>query len=220
MLEQPDKGPVRFPSGRSVPARFIDVGCGDGRKTSAMASAWRLDPDKAIGMDIVKPDAAPENITFLKMSPEGMPAGIDPDSQDLALVSMVLHHANDTEVTALLRSIHSALPPGGYLVVRDHNADPDLGLADFLDTVHIFYDSVFLGVRCMPNAQNYKSLAAWHAIFETEGFAVVRTDYVPFSTDAAKGDARNTGENFTCVLKKKQPDAGNVSVVALSTGRS
>lgn len=200
-LQGSDSRRLIFPNGKEKPDSFIDIGCGEGQKTSSLASSWGLSPENAIGLDIVQHDSLPDNISFKKMSPDALPETIQPNSQDLVTISMVLHHASAPEV--LLKSAYSALKPGGYLVVRDHNATT--GLADFLNTVHIFYDNVFEGKEeCMPNVQNYKSLEDWERIFEEQGFEHIKTDYTPFSTDPATGDPKNTGNNFTCVLKKKE----------------
>lgn len=204
VLRNPDSSPLLFPSGREIPSNFIDIGCGQGQKTSALAKTWSLVPKNAIGLDIapISNESRPKNIIFKEMSPNTLPKTIQANSQELAIISMVLHHTNDPET--LLQSAHSALKPGGYLFVREHNASPDKNLVDFLNTVHIMIDNVFKGKKaCMPNFKNYKSLDEWQRIFEDQGFEPIKIDYTPFSTDPKTGDPRNTGENFTCVLKKK-----------------
>ncbi|KAI9147057.1 hypothetical protein HJFPF1_13088 [Paramyrothecium foliicola] len=187
----------KFPSGGATPTSFMDIGCGQGFKTSAMASAWCLPRASAIGLDIVRPQVIPHNFDFqLMLSHNLLPATIKPDSQDLAILSMVLHHSEDPP--ALLRAIHSALRPNGYLVIREHNLlTGKEEISDFLDTVHILYDMVFGGKACMPNVQNYKSLQDWLNLFEQCGFEHVKTVYSPF----VMGKTFNTIEKFTCILR-------------------
>lgn len=191
---------MRFPSGGEKPANLIDIGCAEGQTTSALAEAWGLPRQHAIGLDIVPANSPPTNIDFQMMSPDNLPELILHNTQDLAIVSMVFHHSINP--LALLQSIHSALRPGGYLVIRDHNAGTHM--ASFLNTVHIFYDAIFKGKPCMSNTQNYKSLKEWQGIFQSQGFEHIKSDYTPFSANPSAGVQANanTGENFTCVLRK------------------
>lgn len=204
-LHGADSSDVRFPIGGEKPANLIDIGCAEGQKTSALAEAWGLPRQHAIGLDIVPANSLPTNIDFQIMLPDTLPERILYNSQDLAIVSMVFHHS--TNPRALLQSIHSALRPGGYLVIREHNANATPHMASFLNTVHIFYDAVFAGKTCMPNAQNYKSFEEWQDIFQSQGFEHIKSDYTPFSTNPSAGlqANANTGENFTCVLRKNKP---------------
>src|SRR5205814_4351822 len=112
-------GTLVFPGGAQTPATFVDIGCADGRKTGALARAFSLPPESAIGLDIVKANKVAENIKFMEMLPNVLPDAIKPDSQDLAAISMVLHHSDDPG--ALLRSVHTALKPGSFVVICEHN---------------------------------------------------------------------------------------------------
>jgi SAM-dependent methyltransferase len=184
-----------FPNRRKLPANFIDVGCGKGLKTSIIADAWGLARENAIGLDIESVKEPPGNFDFLTMSPEALPEAVKSNTKDLAILSMVLHHSENP--AALLEAVFSALKPGGYLIVREHNAATDQ-MSEFLDTMHIISDAIIGGASCMPNASNYRSLAYWRDFLQHHGFKHIKTNYVPFSSP----NSRNTTENFTCVVMK------------------
>ncbi|KFY22633.1 hypothetical protein V491_02748 [Pseudogymnoascus sp. VKM F-3775] len=204
-LHGADSSDIRSPIGGRNPANLIDIGCAEGQKTSALAKAWGLPCQHAIGLDIIQAKSPPTNIKFETMLPDILPKCILYSSQDLAIVSMVFHHSKDP--CKLLKGIHSALRLGGYLIIREHNADARMDMASFLNTVHIFYDAVFAGKPCMLNAQNYKSLEEWQNTFQSQGFEYIKSEYMPFSTNPSAGVQANanTGENFTFVLQKNRP---------------
>jgi SAM-dependent methyltransferase len=186
---------LSFPSGGSRPASFLDIGCGMGETTGALANYWNIEPERAIGMDITIPSNVPKNIRFEQMEPDTLPDFIPPESQDLAIVSMVLHHSHHPE--RLVSQISSVLTPGAYLVVREHNATPKLN--NFLDAVHTFYEIVYpKNVEYIPNAKNYKSLEQWCDLIAAQSLELLKVDYKPYPEEPS-----NTADNMTLVFKKK-----------------
>jgi ubiquinone/menaquinone biosynthesis C-methylase UbiE len=185
---------VEFPTISDRPTSFIDVGCGIGETTSALAKYWDLSPDRAVGLDIFQPPSTPGNILFEQMQADELPAHILPMSQDLAIVSMVLHHSPNPE--SLVSQIFKVLKPGAYLVVREHDATPEL--TNFLDSVHVFYEQVFPDEPIfVPNAKQYKQLEEWQSIIENHGFDTLKIDYKPYPENP-----NNTSNNLTFVFQK------------------
>jgi len=97
------------------PKSLLDVGCGDGSFTSALASV--LPGTSITALDIAYPKRwlAPPVIRFVEGTVEELP--FDPDSFDVVVSSLSMHHWNDkkhgiSEISRVLRS-------EGHLVIGD-----------------------------------------------------------------------------------------------------
>jgi ubiquinone/menaquinone biosynthesis C-methylase UbiE len=132
------------------------------------------------------------------MHPDYLPASIGASSQDVVLVSMVLHHS--FRVDTLMDSISAVVRDGGYMVVREHAAESG-DIALFLDSVHVFYERVFPSVvEHRPNARTYQPRSVWREALTKRGLRIVAEEYVPYAQDRG-----NVSENFTLVLEKFNP---------------
>lgn len=117
-------------------ARIVDLGTGTGRLAEALARALpdarvtALDVDPG-ALDVARTRLAAfgDRVTMLQRSfAEPLP------TCDAVVASLSLHHVHDLgEKTAVYRSIHEALVPGGALVVLDAtvSADPRLSALTF-----------------------------------------------------------------------------------------
>jgi ubiquinone/menaquinone biosynthesis C-methylase UbiE len=115
-----------LPSGR--PLSLLDLGCGIGRLTPALAAAFGgpvtgVEPSEKMLAHVLA-DAAHPDVTYLAGSGESIPL---PDAScDAGLLYFVWHHIADKATTA--RELHRVVRPGGRLLVRTGLSDrmPDL----------------------------------------------------------------------------------------------
>lgn len=107
------------------PARFLDVGCGDGSLVGAIAGRW---PDvEAVGLDLlpdrvaVAQDAFPD-ATFVQGSGDALP--FEDDSFDTVSASTLFSSFPSPELeVAVAAEIQRVLKPGGWLVWYDLRYD-------------------------------------------------------------------------------------------------
>ncbi|MBI3180135.1 MAG: class I SAM-dependent methyltransferase [Deltaproteobacteria bacterium] len=113
------------------PRRLLDLGCGPGSATVAVAEA--CDPRGSV----VLVDASRKMMEAAKALLGGQVRRavigdfteakiarqiFEPDSYDLALVSFALHHINDADKRAVLDGLFASLIPGGLLLLADEIA--------------------------------------------------------------------------------------------------
>jgi ubiquinone/menaquinone biosynthesis C-methylase UbiE len=126
-------------------ARCLDVGCGDGQVTVAMARA--AGPSgRAVGVDmdvgaleIARRAAADAGVDATFVRADVGPDALGEDGFDLAFARLVLSHL--VEPMALVRAMASAVAPGGVVAVEDLftpslHAEPHLPALDDLIDVY------------------------------------------------------------------------------------
>jgi ubiquinone/menaquinone biosynthesis C-methylase UbiE len=107
-------------------SRAIDVGCGTGRFTAALAR--RFDAD-VLGVD---PSAEMLEVARARVAGAGAarvrfahapatPLPVEPGAADLVFLSQVFHHLDDRP--AAFAAFAAALAPGGHLCLRNSTAD-------------------------------------------------------------------------------------------------
>lgn len=123
------------------PGRALDVGAGNGIASFALAALeWdviALDPDPSaeVGVGAIRslmrqPNVGPSRIEGVMASGERLP--LRRHCVDLVFGRQVLHHLGDLDQG--LREVRRVLRPGGRaLFVREHVADDDAQLAEFLN---------------------------------------------------------------------------------------
>lgn len=105
-------------------------------------------------------------------------APIDVPIAGASLVSAYigLHHMSPEKLAPFLRSIHAALQPGGYFVVRDHDVC-DAAMHDFVALAHAVFNAV-LGEPWAVNAgelRYFAPVSEWVRRIEAAGFTVIGT---------------------------------------------
>jgi SAM-dependent methyltransferase len=123
--------------------KYLDVGCNDGKLTSGIAKALKIDPKNVYGVDVPSWDAKPlvpviQN--FKQIDPANclIPIRQD-DSFDLITCHQVLHHSMCQETT--IKEMKRLLKPGGFLVLREHDLRRGRYVFDFEHIVHMLQDS-------------------------------------------------------------------------------
>lgn len=105
------------------PQAYVDLGCGDCKITKALAS--RLQAQSFAGLDIYDQDQ--EN--YIKIDQKSIPLG--DSSVDLITCFVSIHHFQNV----MLKEISRILALGGFLVIREHDANPDM--IAYLDGIHL-----------------------------------------------------------------------------------
>ncbi|HEY3956080.1 MAG TPA: class I SAM-dependent methyltransferase [Streptosporangiaceae bacterium] len=110
------------------PLALLDLGCGTGRLTPALADAFGgsavgIEPSRMMLRHAVA-DAAHPRVGYLTGSAEAIPLAAG--SADAALLFFVWHHVADKQAAAA--ELHRVVRPGGRLLVRTNCSDrmPDL----------------------------------------------------------------------------------------------
>lgn len=189
-----DESAVLYPSGGAVPSDILDIGCGNGIITGGLARHFGLPAARVTGVDVYPPNYLLETMTFRQIEPDSVTPVVGIQAYDLAVLSMVLHHSEAPEM--LLAEAYAALRPGGYLLIKEHDAPRSLH--DFLDVIHIFHEQIF-PARTLhyANARNYRTLDEWKRASRIAGFEAENILYDRYERGSA-----NTGNNFILLLRK------------------
>lgn len=102
------------------PHRLVDVGCGDGVLTAAMAAALR-DGAEVVGVGLSSAMVAAteaRGITAVQAAADALP--FDDDSQDVVTSGWMLYHVPD--VDAAVAELARVVRPGGTVVVATNGA--------------------------------------------------------------------------------------------------
>ena len=99
-------------------SRCLDLGCGTGRFTGALATAFAcqvvgVEPSEAM-LDVARTSDVP-GVEWKPGSAEDIP--VEDQSVGLVFMSQVFHHLREPE--RALREVHRVLTPGGYLIIRN-----------------------------------------------------------------------------------------------------
>ena len=162
-------------------ARIIDLGCGTGRFTGALARHFDadvlgLDPSQKM-LRQARQKTGDERVTYRHISGERIDAPTG--SIDLIFMSMVFHHLPDPAQTA--RECHRVLRPQGCICIRN-------GTVDAIDTfpkVRFFPGSRALMAAQLPSRRRVE------AVFEGAGFRatvheIIRQETAPDWTEFAR----------------------------------
>lgn len=118
-----------------APQSFVDVGCAEGSITAALGKDLKTKVENTHGCD-VRNLSAHDGFVFSRISETDGVLPYEDASHPLVVCLMVLHHIPEPQKT--LSEIYRILEPGGYLLIREHDCDPE-NLAMVLDLVHGLY---------------------------------------------------------------------------------
>lgn len=136
-------------------SRVLDLGCGTGRFTSALAETFG---SKAVGVEpsaamieIAKaqPDA---NVEWRLGHAESIP--IRDEAVDLVFISQVFHHFGEPQ--RALREIHRVLAPAGYLAIRNGTREHN----DELAWLKFFPEAYEIEQQRTPSAQEIDDIVS------------------------------------------------------------
>ena len=104
--------------------RVLDLGCGTGNLTRALAQALPaasvtgLDPDRR-SLQIAQARLLPTytHVRLVEGSAQALPPGLG--SFDLVASCLVFHHLDPEDKTQALREMHRVLRPGGHALIAD-----------------------------------------------------------------------------------------------------
>lgn len=147
------------------PDFYLDIGCYQGDITKAIKDYFGLNKFQTHGIDIKKYINTDE---FIYTTYNGTDIPYTDDSFSLISCLMILHHVHVNSIDKLIGEMFRVLKPGGFLIVREHNAEPqDYGLLDFL---HAYYDFVLTNDTWEESKCNYHTAEFWDNKFKQAGF--------------------------------------------------
>lgn len=161
-----------------IPKTYLDIGCGDGSITSAIASMYDIPKKKAFGIDERE---ITDNTSFTFHKSEGETSDLSflkDKSVDLVTAIMSLHHVKD--IKGMMKEISRVVKPGGYVIIREHDVtSPDFSI--ILNIMHGLYALVWSNPMEDPDFletyyASYKSDKEWRALFSSFGFQWVRNN--------------------------------------------
>lgn len=125
---------------------YLDIGCGDCKKTEITGKLLGLKNKQIYGADIDNwylynnEKRNKLKINFKKYEKNGK-LPFEDNSMSVVSIIMTLHHLNDEELDTMLKEIYRIVKPNGYFVIRDHDAVTDF---DYLlcDIEHSLYNDL------------------------------------------------------------------------------
>ena len=120
-------------------------------------------------------------------------SGIPDCACDLVTMHQGLHHLPQPRLAAFLREVHRVLRPSGLLLVREHDASPNL--VPMLDMAHSIFNAV-TGVSAAEEAAEiraFRPVLEWRKLIESAGFR----DTMVYEME--KGDP--TRDEMMCFVK-------------------
>jgi ubiquinone/menaquinone biosynthesis C-methylase UbiE len=155
-------------AGRQPPLAVLDLGCGTGRFTHALAETfggpvYGVEPSTRM-REVAERSARHPNVTYLAGAAERIPL---PDSAcDLILLFLVLHHVQDRRAAAA--EIARVLRPGGRLLLS--STFPDR-------RPHILWHRYFPGARAIEQ-ELFPTLTEVTRLFTAAGLRTVTVERV------------------------------------------
>ena len=167
------------------PTTYLDIGSSNCIITAAIGSAVGLSRSKTYAVDIEqwigrenKVDvAANDNIQFSFITTDESKRQRIPHENnmfDLITVLQALHHFENLET--MMSEIQRLSPPGGIVIIREHNANTEYVYA-LTELEHLIYgilcDKICIKDYIKNHYGSYKSRTQWDFIFESHGFKCI-----------------------------------------------
>ena len=125
---------------------YLDISCGNCKKTELTGKLLGLKNNQIYGTDIdnwyLYNNQKRNNLKInFKKFEKGGKLPFENNSMSLISIIMSLHHLNNEELITMLNEIKRILKPGGYFVIREHDAITDF---DYLlcDIEHSLYNDL------------------------------------------------------------------------------
>lgn len=156
---------------------YLDVGCGTGVKTKAIAKKLGIHPDHIHGTDIEGwHNWNKKSMNYKQIAANG--AFQYEDNTFTFITSfMTLHHISDVENT--ISEIARCLKPGGIFLIREHNASNDISKM-LCDIEHLAYDTKENRSHTLTDPKNtmyYRSRCEWTKLMKEYNLEYVTGDY-------------------------------------------
>ena len=153
---------------------LLDLGNGNGQITEAVARAYALNPETAVGVDTVARAEESPYYQQAYISPEE-PLPFADNSFQVATMLMVLHHLRDP--AAALAEVYRVLEPGGLLLIRESDV-PTRELKNFNAIMEDFYYRVFHYYPTIPIPNLHLPAGWWVELAEQQGLQCQRVQAV------------------------------------------
>jgi SAM-dependent methyltransferase len=154
------------------PSSYLDVGFGDGQVTAELVRWWGLNPQRATGVEIVRPRTYTTSNFLPLVIPGSAEWTIPLPTTSVHLVTLfhVLHHSPVPPGT-VLAEVRRVLRPDGCLILREHDVTtPSQQL--FLHFVELLFHVVLSGDDEVPwRACQYRSAKKWVEVLNSVGLA-------------------------------------------------
>lgn len=99
---------------------LVDIGAGNGSITRNLGEILDVKEGQLFAVEIVPLPASQGTLAWIAPDARSGVLPLASASMDVAVLSMVLHHAREPE--QVLKEAHRVLRPGGKLVIREHDA--------------------------------------------------------------------------------------------------
>ncbi len=161
--------------------KYLDIGCGNGKKTKMFAHNFHINKNNIYGTDIKK--WGPYNQKNIKHDFHFkyiLDDKIDfPDNSfDIITCFFVLHHILDLD--KIMKEIRRVLKPGGYIIILEHDNHTDYDNI-LLDILHLLY-GIYVDKNKLylknPDYAQYYNFMEWDYIFQKYGFKYIKSNYL------------------------------------------
>jgi len=169
-------------NGNNKVKKYLDLGCGDGKKTGLLGREFNLNKDNIYGTDIKKWGPyekvhSKHDFHFKYMGKDGK-INYEDNTFDIISCFFVLHHIKNLDFA--MSEIKRVLKPGGVMILLEHDNHDDFDNL-LLDILHLFY-GIFVDKNDKylkkPDYAQYHNFMEWDFIFNNYGMKYVKSNYL------------------------------------------
>lgn len=146
---------------------YLDIGTGDGNMTIAIADAF--DIKNIYGYDVLEYGNVRDKIKNVHIGPELPDYSV---GFDLITIIQTLHHVLDQK--NILEKVYKLLNPGGFLLIKEHNANSD-SVRKLIEIEHLLFELVDTNTHHWSKDLYLKSSDEWTQLLTEIGFTFVET---------------------------------------------
>ena len=160
---------------------YVDIGCGNGEITTAIAAAICSTPNHTIGCDTENKISSGRTLKYIQSTGTSI-QGVKCGSANLITIMMAAHHFMD--LPAMLGEVKRIAAPGAIIIMREHNATTESGKW-FYDFTHAAYECMMpgstkkIGEFMDTFAAFYKSANEWVELMGDHGFTLITEPFLP-----------------------------------------